>query len=296
MVDIQEIKRTLAGNGKLITGMKKYRDIMDLLHQTNVSTNKDFQRMFNNFFVMRSRKAKYYDMFYSFLEEHKDTGALFEETLEYLRGAEGRLEVSFSSKLIHVINPNRPIWDNNVAVQHFKMKVPGYGVETEIRQKEIIRLYHEYCSRFYEYLDLSEGQMLLQLFNDAYPDTNFTDAKKLDFILWADVGREGVPPMTKEEKIKKIQYAIDHPNAAGQYYKLLEDMGDLRDDYGDYMTTEPINCDKELERLPEADYKLAADLLIMLLREDHFSNGSFRKRLDSGQVNAVLKRMICQLD
>ncbi|MCD7772407.1 MAG: DUF6508 domain-containing protein [Oscillospiraceae bacterium] len=98
--------------------------------------------------------------------------------------------------------------------------------------------------------------------------------------------------MTNKEKIEKIQYAIDHPNTEELYYSLLEEMGDMKYDYGDYMTTEPINCDKELERLPKADYELATALLTMLLREDHFANGSLMRRLESGQLNAVLNRMI----
>ncbi len=98
--------------------------------------------------------------------------------------------------------------------------------------------------------------------------------------------------MTNKEKIEKIQYAIDHPNTEELYYSLLEEMGDMKYDYSDYMTTEPINCDKELERLSEADYELATALLTMLLREDHFANGSLMRRLESGQLNAVLNRMI----
>lgn len=98
--------------------------------------------------------------------------------------------------------------------------------------------------------------------------------------------------MTNKEKIEKILYAIDHPGNESVYYKLLDDLGDNKSNYGDYMTTAPINCDKELERLPEADYDLAAAFLTMLLREDHFSNGSLVKRFESGQLNAVLNRMI----
>ena len=59
-----------------------------------------------------------------------------------------------------------------------------------------------------------------------------------------------------------------------------------------YMTTEPIHCDKELERLPEADYDLCCALLTMLLREDHFSNSSFDGRYQAGQVQPILQRMI----
>ena len=102
--------------------------------------------------------------------------------------------------------------------------------------------------------------------------------------------------MTNAEKILAIQYAIDHPNTEEQHYDLLERMGDLKTNYYDYMTTEPINCDMELQRLPDADYDLCAALLTMLLREDHFSNGALRARYEAGQVDAILYRMITLLN
>ena len=149
MLSIQTAEQILSDSEKLLIGMKKYKRIMDSLYLTYFSKYKDFQRAFNDFFVMRSRKSQYYDRFYLFLEQKKDKGVTFEETLDYLKETEGQLELSFSSMLIHVINPNRPIWDKIVAENHFKMKLPGYGGDTTIRQKEIIKLYHEYCSRFY---------------------------------------------------------------------------------------------------------------------------------------------------
>ncbi len=161
MLNIQTAEQILADSKKLLIGMKKYKRIMDSLYWTDVSADKDFQRAFNDFFVMRSRKSPYYDRFYLFLEQKKHKGATFEETLDYLKEAGGQLELSFSSKLIHVINPNRPIWDKIVAENHFKMKLPGYGGDTSLRQKEIVKLYHEYCSRFYEFLDSADGQVIV---------------------------------------------------------------------------------------------------------------------------------------
>ena len=60
--------------------------------------------------------------------------------------------------------------------------------------------------------------------------------------------------MTNEEKIKKIQAVIDHPETERIYYGLLEDLGDLQGNYTDYMTTEPIKCNEELQRVKNADY------------------------------------------
>lgn len=98
--------------------------------------------------------------------------------------------------------------------------------------------------------------------------------------------------MRLEEKVKAIQFVIDNPNTGEVYYKLLEDMDALKTNYWDYMTTEPINCDAELERLAEADFDLCAALLTMLLREDHFSNGALIERYKNGQIDAILNKMI----
>ena len=98
--------------------------------------------------------------------------------------------------------------------------------------------------------------------------------------------------MTKAEKIRKIQGILELKDSRGDLYvDLLKTMGDLKTNYGDYMITEPIDCDEELERIPRADYELCTVLLTMLLREDHFSNGSFERRFAEEQVLPVLVRM-----
>lgn len=187
MLSIQKAEQLLSDNDKLSVGMKKYKQIMESLRQTNVSTDANFRRTFNRFFVMRFRTPLYYDTFYSFLEARKNAGATFEEALEELKSANGKLEISFSSKLVHVIDPDQPIWDRNVSVLHFGMRVPGYGKPIDVRQAEVIRVYHDYCRRFYDYLDSTEGQTLIRLFDEKYPDSGLTAVKKVDFILWADV-------------------------------------------------------------------------------------------------------------
>ena len=62
--------------------------------------------------------------------------------------------------------------------------------------------------------------------------------------------------------------------------------------YWDYMTTDPIDCEEELKRLPNADYELCTALFTMLLREDHFCNGALMRRCEEGHIDAILQRMI----
>jgi hypothetical protein len=70
----------------------------------------------------------------------------------------------------------------------------------------------------------------------------------------------------------------------------------MKFNYSDYATTRPINCDEELRRLPTADYDTCCALLTMLLREDHFSNGSFGERQRKGQVKPIVDRMVALLE
>jgi len=103
--------------------------------------------------------------------------------------------------------------------------------------------------------------------------------------------------MKNNQKKLVIQELVLYKTLAVEsYYRLLEDIGDNNSDYGSYMKTAPINCEEELRRLPNADYGLCCALLTMLLREDHFCNGSFEERYKEGQVQPILDRMIKLLD
>ena len=79
------------------------------------------------------------------------------------------------------------------------------------------------------------------------------------------------------------------------FYDILEKCDALKTNYYDFSTTHPVDCDTELLRLPTADYDLCCALLTMLLREDHFSNGSFERRWSSGQVKPIIERIITLL-
>lgn len=79
------------------------------------------------------------------------------------------------------------------------------------------------------------------------------------------------------------------------FYDILEECGALKLNYSEYATTHPIDCRQELLRLPTADYDTCCALLTMLLREDHFSNGSFERRQRAGEVRPIVDKMIALL-
>ena len=73
--------------------------------------------------------------------------------------------------------------------------------------------------------------------------------------------------------------------------EMMENAGWLEHRYYDFMTTAPIDVTEELKRLPTADFHLCCALMTMLLREDHFSNGSFVDRIADGSVDRIILRM-----
>lgn len=101
--------------------------------------------------------------------------------------------------------------------------------------------------------------------------------------------------MTNEEKIQKLRKLLTNINDIS-CLETLQAIGALKNHYYEYMTTSPINCDLELERLNTADFDLCAALLTMLLREDHFCEGVFGKRMAAGQVEPIILRMIDLLE
>lgn len=104
--------------------------------------------------------------------------------------------------------------------------------------------------------------------------------------------------MTINEKIQLLKAEPPKPCCLADYYQaLLEKVGSLVRGYGDYMTTEPINCDEELKRITTADWDLCCALLTMLFREDHFSQyGCFDNRCEKGDVQRIIDRMIFLLE
>lgn len=104
--------------------------------------------------------------------------------------------------------------------------------------------------------------------------------------------------MNQQDKISLLK-SLTAPSSGLNvevYYNALEKMGDMKYNYTDYMTTAPTYCDFELKRMEKAGYELCCALFTMILREDYWVNGSFRKRYRSGQVEKLIDRMVFLLE
>lgn len=166
---------------KIKPGLQKYLNISNMINKVNVSENEEFQKAFNGFYRVRQRPKGFYEKFYTFMEENKENSPSFEKTLLYIYEELGRVEASFSSKLVATINPSLPIWDT-VVLTNLGLKAPPYYKKNRI--VETISLYNEIIEWHSNFLEKEEARNLIGLFDREYPNTGISNIKKIDFILW----------------------------------------------------------------------------------------------------------------
>lgn len=198
-------------------GLKAYMEIQKCA-ESGGPINDDFKETYTIFYKMNSRRPDetFKDRYFSILCEQlpDNTECAFKYIISELyecgirsNKATGERdhasEICFTSKLLHTVDPNLPIWDGIVAKDHFGWKHKTPEAKTvEDAAKEAAELcwdaYSSYKKAFTDYMNChSRGQRLIELFNESCKDTHIidavTDVKKVDFILWLD----------RDEKMRK---------------------------------------------------------------------------------------------
>ncbi len=162
-------------------GLDKYQYIMKQVKKTHVSTDKEFQRIFNGFYIVR-RNEEWRNVYYNLFEEIKNDNPTFSNILNYLYINTGNIEPSFSSKMLATIFPEKPIWDRYV-VQNLNMELTGNTKEE--RLKNAIILYNNIEKWYEKFLQSNKAKECIEEFNIVMPDYKYiSDIKKIDSILW----------------------------------------------------------------------------------------------------------------
>ena len=163
-------------------GFDKYKQIMEMVRETNVSTDLDFQRTFNAFYRVRrnaERRQAYYDLF----ETSKDSNPSFESIIKTMYEATRNIESSFSSKMLVTINANKPIWDRYI-VQNLYLNMKGKTKEDQL--KCAVDLYDQMVSWYAGFLKTKNGKDCIREFDRTLPGYVWmSDIKKIDYYLWS---------------------------------------------------------------------------------------------------------------
>jgi hypothetical protein len=178
---VDESKITTAINSAR-KGIAQYLEIMALLPHVDVSRDRNFQRKYNTFYRVRQRTKKWYEVYFSYMQNNKASPPSFDSTIDYIFDTLNRCEPSFSSKLVATLDPNSPIWDKFV-LKNTDQKPPAYY---KVGRIEIAKTVYRNIQRWYEhYLSTNEGQRLIMLFDQEVENHNrVSNLKKVDFVLW----------------------------------------------------------------------------------------------------------------
>ena len=163
-------------------GFNKYKQIMERVRNTNVSSDKDFQRTFNSYYRIR-RNEEWQTIFYDLFETIKDSEPSFEQIIRVLYKNTGNIEASFSSKMLATINSDMPIWDRYV-VHNLCLNVKGKTKEEQLRCT--VDLYDQMVRWYSIFLDTPNGRECIEEFDRILPEYKWmSSVKKIDFYLWS---------------------------------------------------------------------------------------------------------------
>ena len=145
-------------------GLEKYSHIIKHVNQVNIAENREFQKRFNGFYRVRRDEA-WQEQFYGFFETAKVQNPSFDEIIEELYHRTGRIEASFSSKMLANIDDSKPIWDSFVLnALDFKNPLPSMPKLEQMKRK--IEIYHKIDRWYMDYLKTENAQECIAKFNE----------------------------------------------------------------------------------------------------------------------------------
>lgn len=163
-------------------GLDRYKIIMESIFKTDVSSDNEFQRLFNGFYMVR-RNTDWRKIYYNYFESIKNTKPTFSNIITYIYEKTGNVEPSFSSKMLATICAEKPIWDRYV-VQNLELELVGKTPEEKLSNAiELYRAMEEWYSNF---MNTDKAHDCIKEFDAVLPDYCWvSDVKKIDAILWS---------------------------------------------------------------------------------------------------------------
>jgi len=178
-IDTKQLKNNV---DKINVGLVKYMFIMSNLHTCDVSQDIAFQKLYKGFYKVR-RDDAFCHVYFDYMQKNKKNKDLtFGEVLTHIHKETNRVEPSFSSKLLATVNPNVPVWDSHVLSQ-LSIEPPNYLDKN--RLQETIDTYSALENWYDKYMNTKNAADAITCFDKLIPNTNLTDIKKIDLVIWS---------------------------------------------------------------------------------------------------------------
>ena len=166
-----------------LDSVRTYMWIQDNYRKRDVSTDREFQTMYSHFYGMnRFTSLEYRQAYFQTLQKLKQYDFSFRELAEQLYAVDQKHELSFISKMMHTVDPTKPIYDSRVN-QILGLNHRYYGSFSSRIQRDIETL-EQIANSYRIFLKDSRILNILDQFEALLPGCAITQEKKIDFLLW----------------------------------------------------------------------------------------------------------------
>lgn len=178
MISIEKEKICVPDNA-----IRKYTLIMKMYSELGpLDTN--FQRLFVGFYRVR-RDAFFRKIYFELMKTAKEEKLNFSEILVKIFEQTGRIEPSFSSKLLATIAPEYPIWDRYI-LEKLGLENKRYFKNKDEQIRYCVGTYNKIVNWYRMFLEQNQAKELIDYFDSTYQEyLGISDIKKMDFILWS---------------------------------------------------------------------------------------------------------------
>lgn len=232
--------------------VKGYESLKEVYSQKNhkLSENRDFQKKFTSFYVMRYVSQKFRTNFFVKMDEIKNCKPTkLDDAIEITRDlckGEKSLQFSFVTKMLNLADDTQyPIYDSMVA------KVFGFKELSGDREQKLETYKERYQKIFATYSELQKDtliQKVLTKFRTKFQCPNLSDFRVLDFICW-QLGKLKIVYIDMDNVLVDFQSGIDRLDEVPHIFSYMQPKTDavesfnrLADRYDVYiLSTAPWN-------------------------------------------------------
>lgn len=179
---LEDSRKAISSSLERAWGLARYARLVKGVQIVDVSSDADYQKDFVFFFKVR-RNREWREAYFGELERVKCCTPVFPSVLSALFAETGRIEASFASKLVSVVDPRMPILDS-IVLSYLGLEIKG--ISAEERMRSALNVYDDVCSWYQRYMKSRSCAESIELFDSILPEYAWiSDVKKIDFLLWS---------------------------------------------------------------------------------------------------------------
>lgn len=201
MKTILKIVNDIKNNEEKVIGnidksdLQTYKFIQQEFMKGDVSCNEKFQSRFMSFYRLYGAglTSEFKKVYFNLMQENRSTIFFSQDDIKEIiyrlyefKNAKGLncIHFSFTTKLMHTINNNLPIYDSKIR-DCFSFKTPYLHLGNEVRVDEYLKQYEIIKTTYNSIIRNNLLDSTIVKFKIKFFDYKISNTKILDFLLWS---------------------------------------------------------------------------------------------------------------